>query len=509
MKKILLIPMLLAAFMVKAQQSNTLLTPDFWKTTPDVATVKTEIAKGNSPTQFNPATFDAAVLAINNDAPNATIKYLIEQPGNSVKKLTHDGRIYLHWAASRGNLELVQYLLAKGSDITLEDSHGSTPVVFAANAGQANTAIYDAFIKAGLDIKKKYADGANLLLLAIANDKDLKLTNYFISKGLSLKDVDSKGNTAFNYAAKSATVAQLKALIQKGVKYNDNALLFAAQGSRRGANTLDVFQYLADELKLKPTVADKNGENVLHALARRPNQSETVKYFLAKGVDVNKANTEGNNAFMYAAAGKDAALLELLLPKVKNINAVNTKGESALTAAVKTSTPEVVSLLLKNGADVNIKDKDGNNVAYYLVQAYNPQAGRGPGGPTASIAGGAGNAQPDEFGAKIKLLQEKGLNLAAPQKDGSTLYHVAVTKNNVGLLKRLEPLNIDVNAKNKEGVTALHKAAMLSKDDAVLKYLLSVGAKKDLTTGFDETAYSLAKENELLTKKNVSLDFLK
>ncbi|MNL27191.1 hypothetical protein D3C87_1487640 [compost metagenome] len=66
-----------------------------------------------------------------------------------------------------------------------------------------------------------------------------------------------------------------------------------------------------------------------------------------------------------------------------------------------------------------------------------------------------------------------------------------------------------MNAKNKDGMTALHKAAMISKDDSILKYLLSIGAKKDINTEFDESAYALAKENESLTKQNVSIEFLK
>ena len=88
----------------------------------------------------------------------------------------------------------------------------------------------------------------------------------------------------------------------------------------------------------------------------------------------------------------------------------------------------------------------------------------------------------DPFAAKIKLLQDKGLNLATPQKDGNTLYHLAITKNDLTLLKKIADLNIDINAKNKDGLTALHKAAMISKDDAILKYLVSIGAKKEITT---------------------------
>jgi ankyrin repeat protein len=417
---------------------------------------------------------------------------LLDQSGNPVTKSTHDNRIYLHWAAYKGNVEMVQYLIAKGSDINLEDSHGATPADFAASSGQLNPALYEAFFKAGLDPKKKYNDGANLLLLTIAYDKNLTAAEYFATKGMSLKDVDNNGNTAFNYAARVGNIELLKKIADKGVKYNDNALFFAAQGNRRETTSLEAYKYLVEELKLKPTAVNKSGENVLHLLATKPNQKEIISYFLEKGADANKVNKDGNTPFMIAAGARENGALELLLPAAKDINLKNLKGESALTMAVKSGTPENLALLLNKGADVNVTDKDGNNLGVYLIQSYRPES-KGP----------------DPLEAKVKLLQEKGLNLAAAQKDGNTLYHLAVVKNDLNLLKKLASLNIDVNAKNKDGMTALHKAAMISKNDEILKYLISIGAKKDIKTEFDESAYALAKENESLTKQNISIEFLK
>ncbi|HEX9152217.1 MAG TPA: ankyrin repeat domain-containing protein, partial [Flavobacterium sp.] len=254
MKKNLFISFaLVATLFINAQQKNTLLEQSFWKTAPDVNAVKAEIAKGNSPSASTPNAFDVTVMAINNDAPAATIKFLLEQPGNEVTKPTHDNRIYLHWAATKGNIEIIDYLIAKGSDINLEDSQGTTPITFAANSGQTNTAVYEAFFKAGIDPNKKYRDGVNLLLMAIPFDKNGSLSNYFIGKGMSLRATDNDGNTAFNYAARTGNIALLKTLIGKGVAYNDNALLIAAQGSRREANTMETYKYLVEELKMKPT----------------------------------------------------------------------------------------------------------------------------------------------------------------------------------------------------------------------------------------------------------------
>jgi ankyrin repeat protein len=504
MKKNLFISFaLVASLFVSAQQKNTLLEQSFWKTAPDVTAVQAEIAKGNSPSESNDRSFDVVVIAINNDAPAATIKFLLDQPGNDVNKPTHDNRNYLHWAAGKGNQEIVEYLIAKGSDTNLEDSHGALPISAAANSGVSNPLVYEAFFKAGTDPKKKYANGANLLLMAIPFDKNLTLTDYFLTKGMSLKDVDKDGSTAFDYAARTGNLTLLKSILEKGVKPTDNALLFAAQGSRRDVNTLETYKYLIEDLKLKANATNNEGQNALHFLVTKAKQTEIINYFLSKGADINKADNDGNTPLMIAASGRENnGTLEQLLPLVKNVNAQNKKGESALTKAIQSGTPENATFLLEKGADIKVLDKDGNNLGFYLVDSYRPQPGMGRGTETA-------NAPKDPFAAKIKLLQDKGLNLATPQKDGNTLYHFAIAKNDLTLLKKIADLNIDINSKNKDGLTPLHKAAMISKDDSILKYLLSIGAKKDITTEFDESAYALAKENESLTRKKTDLEFLK
>lgn len=512
MKKLLIAIFAIVSLSAQAQQ-NTLLDQSFWQKKPDVEAVKAEITKGASHTQSNASGFDPIVLAINASAPTETIKYMLSQPGTDINKLTHDGRNYIHWASSRGNAEVVEYLLSKKAKIDVEDTHGSTPFLFGLNGGQQNIKVFDLFLAHGLDIKKEVnADGANALLLAVANDKDFVLSNYFISKGLDWNSVDAAGNNAFAYAAKTGNIELLKALVAKGVKPSPNAMLMAAQGgARRGGpaptSSLAIYEYL-ETLGIKPNVTAKNGENILHALVRKPNQAELVQYFLSKGVDVNQADEEGNTVLMTAATtNRDVVVYDLLLPKVKNINQANNKGVTALALAVGGNSPAIVSYLISKGADVEALDKKGNNVAYYLIENYRaPLAPRGPGAPGAPPVAQSGT---DDFDAKLAILKEKGLDVTAPQKDGNTFYHLAVAKNNLALVKRLQPLNIDVNLKNKEGFTALHKAALIAKDDVMMQYLLSIGAKKDITTNFKETAFDLATENEALAKNKVSVNFLK
>ncbi|QES90304.1 ankyrin repeat domain-containing protein [Rhizosphaericola mali] len=501
MKKILLSALLLAALHSQAQNKNTLLDQDFWKATPSISTVKDAISKGASPSEMNPMAFDAVVLAIMNDAPIETIKYLTEQKGNSVEKLTHDGRTYLFWAAMKGNVPAMQYFIQKGANVNTEDSHAMTALSFAAAGGVKNTDVYETLIKAGADIKKKYQKGASLLLVSVGNDSpDLTLSNYLVSKGFSLKDKDADGNTAFDYAARVGNIDLLKKLKEKGVFPTANAMIFASQGTRRSASTLDVYQYITS-VGIPASAVNKSGENALDALVRKPKQEEIISWFIQNGANPNQVDNSGNTPFYYASSSRDTSVLAMLLPKLKNINLANKEGETPLMNAVQNGNTQVVNYLLEHGANPEAKDAKGNNLAYYLIQSYRGKnAGRGM---------GRGGDNGKDFKEKLALLQSKGVQLNALQNGSNTLYHLAIAKNEVDLLKEISNLNIDLNAKNSDGLTALQRAAMISKNDQVLKYLIEAGAQKDVKTDMDETAYDLAKENEYLTKNNISIDFLK
>lgn len=471
-------------------QDNIFLKREFWDTKPSIETIDLKIKEGNDIAEANANNFDGVVYAILQEAPNSTIEYAISKEGNDVNKLTHDGRTYIFWAAYKGNVELMQHLISKGAKTNLTDDKGSTIMNFAASSGQKNTKVYDVCLVNGADLKKDLTPyGANALLLAAPFDTDFSLINYFTSKGLDLNSIDADGNGIFNYVAKTGNITLLNQLLEKGVKFNDNAMILASQGTRSSTNSLEFFQYL-EGLGIKPNVVSKDGTTALHALASRSKDVKLLSYFIEKDADINQADSNGTTAFMNAANRNSLEVVTFLSSNVKDINAKNNKGETALSLAVANNTPEVVAFLIGKNADVKVLDNNGNHLGYYLLQSYNSK-------------------NIDVFENKLSLLQSKGLDITLAQKDGNTLYHLALNNNDLELLKRVQPFKIDVNAKNNEGLTPLHIAAMKASDTEVLKYLISMGADKKITTDFEETVYDLASENELLSQKNISIEFLK
>ena len=489
LKQFLALIILTASFQGYAQD-NVFLDRTFWKENPSIETIDQKIKEGNNPSQLNGYSFDAVVYAIIAEVDNATLKYLMSKEGNSANKLTHDGRTYIFWAAYKGNVELMHHLLEKGAKTDIIDDHGNTILNFAASSGQQNTAVYDLCLENGANLEEDLNhNGANALLLVAPSDKDFKLINYFTSKGLDIKSTDANGDGIFNYVARTGNIELLNKLIDKGVEGNNNAFIFASQGTRGKTNGIEFFKYL-ENLGLNPNASTKDGKTPLHALASRSDDVILLNYFIEKDVDVNQPDSDGNTAFMNAVSRNNIETIAFLLKQVKDINAVNKKGESALALATQYNSSEVVQFLIKNNADVSVIDANGNNLSYYLINSYNSK-------------------KAEDFKSKLKLLQSEGFDVATIQKNGNTLFHLALDKNDLELLKLVNTFKLDVNAKNKEGMSPLHKAAMEAKNDAIIKYLLSIGANKNAVTEFDETAYDLASENEILKQNNISIDFLK
>ena len=345
---LLLTPVFL--FAQRPQSTNELHNRTFWKTQPDVATVKQKIKEGHDAVTLNQSAFDAVSFAIMAKAPVKTVEYLLSLPGNDINKSTHDGRSYLMWAGYAGNIETMELLLSKGADTKVVGSHGFNWFTFTVNAGHDNTDIYDLMVVNGMDLKETNRTGANAILLLASHSKDGKVIKYFQEKGLDIQATDKKGNNVLFYAAKGGNIDLMKQYISQGFDYKkinaegENIVLFASHGGRGYSNPLEVYQYL-NSLDLDMTLTNNNGENALHNIASTTNDVRIIDFFIKKGIDIHQENTEGNTAFLNAAKGNNLLVLQKLAPLSKNINQQNKEGYSAITYATQNMSLDVFELL--------------------------------------------------------------------------------------------------------------------------------------------------------------------
>src|SRR5207245_8253594 len=54
------------------------------------------------------------------------VKYLIQELHADVNAIDHEGNTAPHHAAARGDVEMIQYLVSKGADVTLVTREGRT-----------------------------------------------------------------------------------------------------------------------------------------------------------------------------------------------------------------------------------------------------------------------------------------------------------------------------------------------------------------------------------------------
>lgn len=472
-------------------QSNILLDRDFWKSQPSLEEVKLKIQEGHDASEMNQWAFDPPIYAMLEDAPHETVKFLLEQDGNEIEKITHDRRTYIFWAAYADDIETMKYLLEQGANLDLVDSHDYSPATFAAATGNLNPEVYQLFAEHGVVLEnERYTNGANLLLLASPYAEQIADLDFFVERGISLKAKDNHGNNLFNYAAKGGNIEFLKQLREEGYQPVDtesgNAFHFAAKGLRGKTNGIETYRYLVD-LNLDVTVTDETGRTPLHLIARNNPDGSIVDLFLEHGADLDATDEKGHTPLHYAARGNELEVVKKLTTP-QTLNASNKAGETPLFMAVRHNSPEIVEYLIDAGADVKAT-ASGNTLVTPLIASYS-------------------SSGMEVFKKKLKQLKRARLDINTMQEGGDYGLHLAVVHDDLKLIKLL-PNHLGVlNAKNREGYTPLHIAAMQNSHPEILAYLVREGADVSITTEFGETAYDLAMENEKLQAGNHNLSYL-
>lgn len=495
MKKLIVLFIAATCCIGNAQEKNVFLDRDFWKSQPTVRDIRQKIKEGHDPAEKDAFAFDGAAYGIIDDAPLQSILFMLKQDGNPVNKPTHGGVSYLLWSAYKGNKALMEELIKLGADTQMTTTRGTNMLLMAAIGGVENTELYDLILAQNIPVDYTSENGANaLLILSGADVKDFKIFDYFLEKGVPLSTVDNDGNNIFNYAARGGNLEIMKYWVSKGIPYKnfnakgENGILFASQGMKRQTLRPEVFKYLSNDLKLDIDLVNWEGQTPLHLAARRATP-ELLTFFLENGVSAAQIDKKGNTALINAASGK-LENVTLLYQTNNNINHQNKEGYSALTRAVQRGAKEIFNFLIENGANPKVIDANQNNLLFYAFDSYFER-------------------NKDNNLYVIDKLVALGVDPNQIFSNGNNLVHMAIEKESKLLLEKAIALGVNINQTNDLNLSPLHLAAMKAKNQELLDILLENGANKKLKTQFNESAYDLALENEILEKNEIDIGFLK
>ena len=323
--------------------------------------------------------------------------------------------------------------------------------------------------------------------LKAVENKDIPKINALLKQGANINARESiNGHFALQYAINSPDAALVKLLLDKGADVNleDTGGTTALIDATRD----DGPQYTAIVKLLIERGASVHADNDAAILSAALNAApETVRLLLSKGARVDAVDRErdGDTVLMQAASGVSVATVEMLLVAGADINATNEKGQTALMKAVtldhrydpKARLP-IIELLLKKGADINARDRRGMTPLLQSVIQYMSEAG----GVIAHVE-------------VVQFLLDHGADVRATDDQGDTVLikTVGVFRGSPDIVRSLLAKDVQINAQNKKGTTALMVAAYIGTED-VVALLLEKGA--DVTL----------KDNEGLTALDYSVN---
>jgi len=252
-------------------------------------------------------------------------------------------------AVERNNLEMVEYLIGKGSKI-LESAVADA-------AKNNNLEMVEYLVKKGAEIDKTAIGNA-------AQNNNYKMVDYLVTslieKGSKIND-----NTAVANAAKNNNLEMVKYLIEKGANIDNNAVAHAAYN-----NNLEMVKYLVTSLIVKGA---KINDNTAVEQAAQNNNLEMAEYLIEKGAKINDSAVEqaaqnnnlemvkylvkkganiDNNAVANAAYNNNYKMVDYLLEKLLE-KGEEEISEDAVTRAVQNNNLEMAEYLIGKGAKIN------------------------------------------------------------------------------------------------------------------------------------------------------------
>ncbi len=394
-----------------------------------------------------------------------------------------DGSTALHWAAYRGDVELVDLLLQAGAKATTVNAYGVAPLALAVEGG--NPAVVARLVKAGADVNAGTTGGETPLMTASRTGK-VDVVKVLLENGAKVNAAEStRGQTALMWAAAEGHADVVQVLIQKGADINLVS---------RGPN---VPKEITEGASIYKRVAQRVDPFKAVQFAVRAGHTEAVKALVEAGANLNEETINGLSLLTLALANAAFDTASYLIDKGADVNH-DTPGWTPLIQLVRirnlnigqfphplqkgsTTSIEVAQKLLKAGAKVDALTEKGFNDGWrgFFGPKATPFLLAAKGGDTEMMRlladHGADVFHKNASGSNAVMVAA-GVDMFNPNEDsGTDAEGLAALK----LALELGKGTFDVNELNKTGEAALH-GAMHRNSTEIIRVLVDAGAKLDL-----------------------------
>lgn len=336
--------------------------------------------------------------------------------------------------APGAQLELVQYLIGRGSDPRIVDRLGHTPAYWA--VFMSHTAVLQELLGRGISLSNREKIYGETLLHTAAFETEPECARALIEAGHEINVRDNDGKTPLMTAAHNGSLEIVKLLLSHGAdvrlvsKHKMTALSFCAiDGS------CEVGRLLIDHHC--PILAKDNwGSSALH-LAARFGHVNLMKQLLDAGADIGARDATLLTPLGDAALADKAEAVRLLAQVGADVNVRDKEGCTPLFLAASNRCRLVVEALVSLGADPTIKDGSPNSITPVHVAILN--------GDSESVE----HLMKSQF--EVLTVQD-ALNLQQP-------VHYAAIVGSVHILNLLLRRGVDITTADTNGHTAVQIAA--------------------------------------------------
>jgi len=406
----------------------------------------------------------------------------------------------IHLSCFYGKLGDVKSYLEQGKDIEAQDIGGLSLLQFAVVGCQME--IVDYLIAKGCNVNSKASDGETALHLAAnGNSKGQEMVQRLIAAGALVEAKDNNNCTPFFYSAKGfSDLGAAQVLLEHGADINIQrkrdgytALHRAAQ-----AGNMKMIAWLiargADVNRRK-----EDGGTPL-SVAMNKDRLDAVRYLIEHGADINCRDQHSQTPLHYAAGRGIKEIVEVLINKGTAINSRTNTDLTPLHVAVLRSRKDIVEMLLRNGADITVQNSSGltatgmakMNGETEIVELLSNRARQLD--PKAEIMTFCDYAAIGDT-EKIKSLIAAGQDVNTKNKDGESAFLWASVKGHREVVELLIQNGADVNFKSQSGIrwTPLLIACRYGQKE-IVELLLANGADINVKNNEGSTALDIASQ---------------